>query len=137
MKRLDPLHYEALRARVAETEMNTLVAQQVLLGYVTGQVYTDVPGAHAGAHAGAPGEAPDSGPQADASVIKYERINFTFDQRRYDELRRPTLPPGYEPVWSCHGGNHGSRKLAGRLGFREALGIPYYRLPAREIHNGS
>lgn len=39
------------------------------------------------------------------------------------------LEQGYEPVWSCHAGNAGSRRLAARLGFEETLRIPYYRLP--------
>lgn len=39
------------------------------------------------------------------------------------------LEQGYEPVWSCHAGNAGSRRLAARLGFDETLRIPYYRLP--------
>jgi GNAT superfamily N-acetyltransferase len=39
------------------------------------------------------------------------------------------LNKGFEPVWSCHTENHGSIKLALKLGFEEHLRIPYYRLP--------
>jgi GNAT superfamily N-acetyltransferase len=304
MQRLDPLHYDSLRAKIAAAKMNTLVAQQVLLGNVTGDVYADLSGAHAGASAstsaGAPAaalirhpygmallfgamehgdfarevrdfalnrdgrrsapewlqiappeacekfdalvadhlavaaadeaadEAPAGGPEADTAVRKYQRVNFAFDRERYEARPRPTLPPGhevvqttpeifntftghvvpskfwdsaedfermglgfsvrsaegetrstafasfvvgdtlelgvetkadhhgkglagaacaalidyclargYEPVWSCHGGNVGSRRLAGGLGFREALRVPYYRLPAAPIPEGS
>ncbi len=39
------------------------------------------------------------------------------------------LENGFEPVWSCHSGNMGSRKLAMKLGFEECKRIPYYCLP--------
>jgi len=34
----------------------------------------------------------------------------------------------YEPVWACRLENHGSYRLAQKLGFEPALMIPYYRL---------
>ncbi len=33
-----------------------------------------------------------------------------------------------EPLWSCHGGNIGSIKLAEKLGFRQTNNTPYYRV---------
>ncbi|WP_025717513.1 GNAT family N-acetyltransferase [Paenibacillus sp. 1-18] len=45
------------------------------------------------------------------------------------ELIDYCMANGYKPVWSCHSGNIGSRKLAHKLGFEEATRVPYYRLP--------
>ena len=36
---------------------------------------------------------------------------------------------GLEPVWACRLDNHGSYRLARKLGFNQVLSIPYYQLP--------
>jgi GNAT superfamily N-acetyltransferase len=43
-------------------------------------------------------------------------------------LIRYALSRGLEPVWSAHSENKASQILAARLGFREKLRVPYYRL---------
>jgi GNAT superfamily N-acetyltransferase len=45
------------------------------------------------------------------------------------ELIDYCISKGFEPVWSCHSGNLGSRRLAEKLGFHEVKRIPYYCLP--------
>jgi hypothetical protein len=40
-----------------------------------------------------------------------------------------TVRRGLEPVWACRLDNHGSYRLARKLGFDHVLSIPYYQLP--------
>jgi len=47
------------------------------------------------------------------------------------------LANNYSPVWACRGGNAGSMRLAGKLGFVESIRIPYYRFrPAARCSSG-
>ncbi len=50
-----------------------------------------------------------------ASVVCVELINYCLEN-------------DYIPVWSCHAGNAGSKKLALRLGFEIEKTLPYYHL---------
>ncbi len=91
---------------------------------------------------GAPGADGENVPAATAfsSFVIKDRLEIGIETREefrgrgYAEaacraLIDYCLEQGYEPVWSCHAGNAGSRRLAARLGFEETLRIPYYRLP--------
>jgi len=47
------------------------------------------------------------------------------------QLIRYCIEQGLEPMWTCRLENTASTNLAGRLGFRETMRLPYYHIPVQ------